>query len=794
MQEGERRVSTFCALCVSRCGAVARLAGDRLVGLDADPSHPTGQTLCIKGKAAPELVYAPERLQHPLKRTRPKGDPDPGFVPISWDEALDTVASKLRELAARHGSESVAFACVSPSTSAMSDAVDWVQRLRRAYGSPHFVASLELCGWGRYLATLYTFGASVPGVYMPDLEHAGSILLWGYNPSVSRIAHAAAITAAHKRGAKLIVVDPRRVGLAKRADHWLRARPGTDGALALGLCHVMIERGLFDETFIRQWTNAPLLVNEDGGALIRERDLVNGGSDKLVAWDAGGGRPVIYDPTTGAYEVETSALALTGRYELAGARGAIACRPVFDHVAALCRRFDPDTVSQICGVDAASVEAAARTLWEARPVAYYAWSGVEQQTGSTHIARAIGMLSVLSGSFDARGGNVLFGSVPTQPVDGAELLCPEKRKLAIGLEQRPLGGALFEFVTANDLYTAILEQRPLAVRGLVTFGANVLLAHSDSARGREALKALEFCVHADLFMNPTAELADIVLPVTSPFETEGLKVGFEISPRAQSHVQLRERLVAPRGQARSDVQIVFDLACRLGLGEHFWNGDIDAAYRYQLEPSGLTLEQLRASPGGVEADVATRYRKFEELIDGRPRGFATPSRKIELYSQKLFEHGYAPLPEYEEPRVSTRAKPSLATRFPLVFTCAKSTYYCETQQRNLPSLRKRAPEPEVEMHPDAARARGIAEGDWVRIVTPDGHVRARARFESSLDPNVVCGQHGFWQACTEVGAEAYDPFSASGANINLIVTAREVDPIGGSVPHRAYVCDLERAG
>ena len=148
------------------------------------------------------------------------------------------------------------FSSSSPSTSAISDAVDWVQRLIRAFGSPNYCTYMELCGWGRYLAPLYTFGASVPGVYLPDLENAGCILFWGYNPSVARLAHATSTVAAVARGAKLIVVDPRKAGLAAKADHWLRVRPGTDAALALSLTHVMIENGWYDADFVRDWTNA----------------------------------------------------------------------------------------------------------------------------------------------------------------------------------------------------------------------------------------------------------------------------------------------------------------------------------------------------------------------------------------------------------------------------------------------------------------------------------------------------------------------------------------------------------
>ncbi|TMM32936.1 MAG: molybdopterin oxidoreductase, partial [Actinobacteria bacterium] len=148
---------------------------------------------------------------------------------------LDTIAARLLALAREHGPESVVFSTTSPSTSAMSDAVDWLNRLRRAFGSPNLCTYMELCGWGRYLASVYTYGEAVPGAYLPDLDHAGCILYWGYNPSVARLAHATGTVAALRRGAKLVVVDPRKAGLAGRADHWLRVRPGTDGALALAL-------------------------------------------------------------------------------------------------------------------------------------------------------------------------------------------------------------------------------------------------------------------------------------------------------------------------------------------------------------------------------------------------------------------------------------------------------------------------------------------------------------------------------------------------------------------------------
>src|SRR5439155_307837 len=146
-----------------------------------------------------------------------------------------------------------------------------------------------------------------------------------------------------------------------------------------------------------------------------------------------------------------------------------------------------------------------------------------------------------------------------------------------------------------------------AVRGLVGFGANLLVAHADVTRGRAALAALDFYVHADVFMNPTAELADVVLPVATPFEREALKLGFEVSPAAQSLVQLRRPVVAPRGEARSDTEIVFELARRLGLGAHFWNGDIDVRQGHALlrEPAPWA-RQLTAPRAGSRGRAPSR--------------------------------------------------------------------------------------------------------------------------------------------------------------------------------------------
>lgn len=794
-----QRIQGYCGFCIARCGTVATVEDGRFARLDPDPSHPTGRAICAKGRAAPEIVYHPERLAYPLRRTRPKGNPDPGWERISWNDALNLTAAAMREAAGRYGPHAVAFTASSPSTTAIGDSTGFIRRLANAFGTPNANITVDICGWGRAFATRYTYGVGSLGTSMggamPDIERSGVLILWGYNPSFTRLSHATTIVPALKRGMRLIVIDPRHVGLANKADQWLRVRPGTDGALALGLANVMLERGWYDRDFIRQWSNGPHLVRADTGRLLTERDLdANGDVGHLLAWDGAAARLVSYDTTAGRYESSHAGLALEGEYRIVTSQGEVTCRPAFELYRRLCGRYSPETVEAICWIPRAQVEETARLIWHARPVSYYAWSGHEQHANVTQTARAMSLLYALTGSFDRPGGNVLFTAPPAASIIGEDL--PSARHLAptVGLAERPLGPARWGSVTTHDLYRAILEGKPYPVRVLIGFGANMLLAHADGRHGREALKVVPFYAHADLFMNPTAELADVVLPVASAFEREGLKLGFEISQGAQSLIQLRPPVVPPRGEARADTEIIFDLAGRLGLAAQFWNGDIDAAYRHQLAPTGVTLEQLRAEPGGVRLPLQTRHVKHAEPeATGVPRGFATPSRKVELYSETFLDHGYMPLPDFAEPPISPVTRPDLAAQFPLILTSAKPSLFCQTQHRAVSSLRQRAKEPEVELHPAAAQARGIAERDLVSIETPEGSVRARARLNGDLDPRVVVGEHGWWQHCAELGAPGYDPFGSMGANLNLLIGTTALDPVSGTASHRSSLCQVRRA-
>jgi anaerobic selenocysteine-containing dehydrogenase len=245
-------------MCTSRCGVLATVEDGRLTRVNADPDHPNG-CVCVKGTAAPEIVYSPDRLLSPMVRSRPKGDPTPGWVRVTWQQALNLAALRLNDTKDNFGPEAVIFSRATTAGSAAIDFDGWLQRLANAFGSPNLLTSNHICTWNRRVGAKYTYGTGMP---TPDFDKTRCMLLWGINPQATSPAQAMRINRARNRGAKLIVIDPRKTELAKKADCWLRVKPGADGELAMAMIHVLIEENLYDRDFTRAWTNAPYLVRE----------------------------------------------------------------------------------------------------------------------------------------------------------------------------------------------------------------------------------------------------------------------------------------------------------------------------------------------------------------------------------------------------------------------------------------------------------------------------------------------------------------------------------------------------
>jgi anaerobic selenocysteine-containing dehydrogenase len=786
-----QQLHTYCAMCISRCGVIATVENGRLTKVNADPAHPNG-CICVKGTAAPEIVYSPDRLQYPMKRTRPKGDPDPGWIPISWEEALWFTASRLSDIKAKHGAEAVVFAFGTPSGGGISDGARWLERLANAFGSPNLLASLHICNWNREWGAQYTYGVATPP---PDYDNAQCILLWGFNPYATWPAAAARINQAKARGAKLIVIDPRKSGAVEKADLWLRVRPGGDGALALSMIHVLLEENLYDQSFVRDWTNGPLLVREDNNHLLTAQDVSQSDNETFFVWDERNNGLVSYRGNQG-YATSVVMPALTGSHEVLLANGRpVECRPAFEKLLELAARYAPERVEQLTWVTVQDVRRAVRMFATEKPSCYYSWAGLEQHSNATQTNRAICIFYTLTGQFDQRGGNLLYTTTPVQSITGQELLAEKMVSRRLGYAELPLGSPGHSGrVQAKHVYDAILTGDPYPIKAMIAFGGDSLLGNGASQRGRAALTAMDFFVDIDIFANPSAAFADLLLPASTCWEREGLMSSFSTAEETATWAQLKPSVVEPLHESRADLEIIFDLAQRLGLNEQFFAGDIDSGYNHHLAPSGLTVEQLRANRMGMRATTGTRYQKYAEIDaqTGQPRGFQTPTNKIEVYSTAFAKAGYPPLPgmpEIGDGRIETRES---SDEYPLILTSFRLMQFCDQQHRNIPRLRRQAREPFLEINPETAAVLNIQTGEWVRLETTMGGIRLKAKLNPSLHPKVVATQYGWWQDCKELGLPGYDALAQHGSNINLIISNDDSDPISGAVPHRSQPCRVRK--
>ncbi len=789
------RINTYCAMCFSRCGVVATVEDGRFTKLERDPDHPNG-CICIKGTAAPEIVYSPDRIREPMKRTRPKGEADPGWTPISWDEAMETTASRLNEIKRTHGAEAVVFGRATPAGSANQEFDPWLKRLGNAFGSPNQLATTHICNWHRMFGAKHTFGTPTPAA---DYAHTNCILLWGFNPQATAPDVAMRISRARARGAKLIVIDPRETNLAKKADCWLRVRPGSDAALALAMIHVQLDEELYDEAFVRDWTNAPFLVRVDTGMPLSGADSPSPGQPgSSVVWDDRCGGPVTWHRDSGYAERQVRP-ALGGSFAVRLADGStVDCRPVLDLLKDQARPYAPERSSEITWVPPDELRRAVRLFTTHRPSCYATWVGLEQHSNAMQINRAVSCFYGLTGQFDQRGSNVVFATTPLRPMAGGDLIAKETVARRIGIDRHPLGPPSDPgIVQADRFYDAVLNGRPYPVKAAICFGSDTLINAGDVSLGKKALEALDFYVHVDLFANASAAFADLLLPACTPWECEAVKT---LNPFIFSDAnvanwsQLRKAVVQPLHDARPDLEILFDLAGRLGLGDHFFGGDIEAAWNAHLEPSGLTVQELRQHPIGIRSDAKTVYRKYalNQADSDRPRGFPTASGKLELYSTRFAESGYPPLPEHVEPVASPLSDSNMERPFPLVLTFFRQIQFVNQQHRNIPRLRRQAPEPFVELHPDTAARFGIEPDDWVAVETETGAVKFKAKFSASLHPRIVCVPYGWWQECRELDLPGYDPFGPDGANPNLVIRNTDIDPISTSTPYRSGMCRIRK--
>jgi anaerobic selenocysteine-containing dehydrogenase len=649
---GNRVVRTICQECNNKCGMNVYVEDGRAVRVEAAPdSRGASARFCSRSTAGLERLYSPYRLLQPLKRAGEKGEGK--WQPISWDEALDTIAQKMTAAKEAHGAESVALA-----KGEYCRLADYVSRLANSFGTPNVTSIDNTCYIPSASARLMTYGFDG----MPDLGgRPACVLLWANSPDPPLDPRT-----------KLVVVNVLETPAAKRADLWLQPRPGSDLALALAMINVIVHERLYDEAFVRDWTV---------------------GFDRLS-----------------------------------------------EHVQA----YPPEKVTEVTWVPAEKIVAAARLFAGSSPGCLWNGNGIEDTYNSSQCARAFAILQALGGNLDVPGGTAhLEGTILYEGTDRdilRHLLSPEQESKKLGGDRGYYPSTeLWDPIVwkpaearSQHVVDAILDEQPYPVRVLGAFGTNPVLTWSNSRRVVEALKKVAFLFVSDLVMTPTAALADIVLPAASYLETDAaVACG---SGAGLFHLEPQQKVVQV-GDCRSDLDVIRDLATRLGLGGYF-GSSLEELFDNYLEPMGLTFAELRRRPGLVSS--SRRYRKYLE------KGFNTPSGKVELYSSLCEQWGYEPLPVYHEPEETPVSAPEMLAEYPLVLSNVHEPNYVHSRDRYLSEIRKNKPEPLTMIHPETAAHLGIGEGDSVFIENRRGRIKQKATLEPGIDPRVVSVGYGWW--------------------------------------------------
>ena len=512
------------------------------------------------------------------------------------------------------------------------------------------------------------------------------------------------ISKAVNRGAKLIVIDPRLIPLTKKAALWLPVKPGSDRLLAMSFLYVMLEEKLYDEEFLREWTNGGLLIDtETGRALTGDLLSSAGKPGQFVVWDGRTSKPSLYDPETpGADAADVHAASGRCRVRLADGRE-VEARPAFDLFKERVKDYAPEKTAPRTGIAPEVVRWTVRLFTATRPNCYYTYNGIEQHADSMQINRAVCLFYALTGNLDRRGGNVRFPKPPVNDVEGRKLLSAEQTNKRLGYAERPLGPTHTGKVQAYEVYKAILTGKPYPVRGFLSFGGDIILSNGDTQTGRRALQALDLYVQTEFYETPAARYADFLLPAATPWESWNVKTSFEQGAETSAYMQYRAQVVAPQHESRPDLEIIFDLALRMGFGEQFWNGSLEKAFDHILAPSGIALAELKRNPGGMPVPLELKYQKYLKS------GFKTPSRKVEIYSLAFEKHGYDPLPGVRLPEEIFGA--TTVERYPFTLTTAKTINFCHGQHRSVPSLRRKVLEPLAEINPRDGESCGIHDGE-----------------------------------------------------------------------------------
>ena len=711
--------SGICGICSAGCGIIATYdEKDKILSVRPDIASPIGH-ICRIGEHSPEIIYSKNRLKYPLKRVGPKGTYD--FKRISWDEAYDIIVNRLTLIKEKYGPEANSiYTGVGSFERAFCDiyqpkdvAVSSACSVLFPFGSPNAMGVGALCyvSYGM-IAPHLTMGKMLIDMFN-DIENSELIVVWGTNPATDLPPiDLERILEAKSRGAEIIVIDPRRTQTVKLSNgQWIPIRPGTDGALALGMCNVIIEEELYDEEFVSNW---------------------------------------VYG---------------------------------FNEFSTYVQHFRPEVVEAITGIPSKTIVELARKLSRVNGASKLMYTGMEYSASGVQGIRASIVLWALVGQLDVPGGMCFRMSQNSFKINpDNHIKNPGTLNKRIGNENFPIYIKYRDEAHAISLPKSVLEGVPYRIKSLILLGGSIITSWPNPDLWKKTLNSLDFLVCIDRQFTADAAYADIVLPASTYYEIVSYVV-------YGSLFKIRERMIPPIGESRSDIFIIAELAKRLGYG-HLYPQNEEELLRHALFGSGFTLEQVKNSGGIINKPTSImQYKKWEKGLlrkDGKP-GFDTPTGKFEIYSTVLEEYGYDPLPKYTEPPESPVTRPDIAKKYPLVFNSGSRTRTnIHTQHHGIKGLNKNHLEPTVLLNSVDASERKIKNGQMVRIRTLRGAVNMRAIVTDDIVKGAIDANHA--------SGSPIGPKSWKNINVNVLTDINQFDPISGFPIYKSLLCEVEKLG
>lgn len=772
-EEEEKIVKTACRACIASCAVLAHVKNGRVTKLEGNPESPMSQGgVCAKGMSGIQALYHPNRNKYPMKLVGERGSNE--WERISWEDALTEIATQVNEISDKYGSEAITVSTGGGGNPHFSNP----KRFGEAINTPNvWEPGCAQCYLPRMGASQLTYGAGKANnlsfadsngwdYYYTDSE-VTCLVLWGTDPCNSSVAtggRALAELRNREQGLKTIVIDPRMTMDAAKADIWLPIRPGTDVALLLAWTRWIIENERYDEDFCKTWTNMPYLINPDTRLTLKATEAGLDGTDEdYVVWDLNTDSAVVVDYPM-ADDVDP---ALFGTYEVNG----LECSTGGQLTKENCEEWTIDAAAETCWLDADQIEAALEMFTDPDEVSSIMQGvAIDQYPQSQQSALGALAIEYMMGHVECPGSMLQnFASAPCKDQLGntPRLLSEAKVRKRLGLIEHK-GLLDWDMCFIPGVRQAMIDGDPYQLHMWFERSGNKHGVLADSTWLEDAVPNVDTIVH--IYMYPTAfsvMCADYLLPCTEWLETNLPipQLNTIVVRQAVTHLfeTVEEGIIWT-----NIVQKCAELGnehCPKAFDEEycfttpFYKNEYEKQLQH-INELDMTWDEM-CEQGVIQWATEDEYRLFYRYLEtdeetGKPAGFGTTSKKVEVYAESNIILGrtgypwakcaeeeyltlepasedYEPLPYYVEPIES----PLTDEEYPLVLTEGRLPMYHHCTLRNIPYLREIYPVPEIWIHPDDAETYGITDGEWVNVESRRAKTHAKAKVTKAIAKGVV---------------------------------------------------------